>query len=98
MPSWRKRFAEMVADPNPCNYTYGEAAGLLKQLGFTLASKGGTSHRKWRLARSGVPSVIIGLVDRGTGPMKRAYIVQMVKVLRENGLVPEGESGEHDLD
>lgn len=88
MSRWRKRLAAMAADPNPCSYTYDEASGILERLGFALASKGTGSHRKWRLAREGQSPVIVGLVDRGSGPMKTVYIVEMMAALRANNLLP----------
>jgi hypothetical protein len=78
----------MANDPNPCNYTYDDAAGILAQLGFTLASRGGTSHRKWRRKDQGQPAVTIGLVDKGGGPMRKEYILDMIAALRRNNMLP----------
>jgi hypothetical protein len=88
MASWRKRLQVMADDPNPCNYTYDDAAGILSQLGFALASKGGSSHRKWRRKDPGLPAVTIGLVDKGAGRMRKEYILDMIASLRRNNLLP----------
>lgn len=93
MGSWRKRLREMAADPDPRSYTYDEAANILSNLGF-LKAKGGGSHRKFRYSMVNpdspkpVQSVIVGLVEAGSGCLKPAYIVQMVRTLRENNLIP----------
>jgi hypothetical protein len=89
MSSWRKLLARMAADRKPTGYTYDDAATVLARLGFTLASRSGTSHRKWRREVPGKPTVIIGLVDRGNGPIRPVYIVEMIRILRENDLLPE---------
>lgn len=90
MASWRKLLARMAADPKPVSYTYDEAASVLGQLGFALASKGGSSHRKWRREEPGKPTVIIGLVDSGSGEIRKVYILDMIRILRENNLLPDG--------
>jgi hypothetical protein len=90
MSSWRNLLAQMAADHNPCTYSYSDAARVLTRLGFALASRPGTSHRKWRREIGDGRVVIIGLVDRGHGPIKKAYIVDMIAILRENNLLPEG--------
>lgn len=94
MARWQKVLAAMMTDPKPRSYTYQDAAVVLEGLGFTLASRGGGSHRKWRLAlpsqARGSRSVIIGLLERGHGPLPPEYIKDMVRILRENGLLPEG--------
>lgn len=96
--SWRSRLAELMADTKPVNYTYGDVAGLLRRLGFELQpSGGGTSHRKWRLTRDGRPSVWIGLVEKGHGPLPRGYVREVQRVLRDAGLwseEPRGDEGE----
>ena len=88
MGNWRKLLAEMVANKNPCNYRYEQATRVLGHLGFVEAKNSGTSHRKWRLARPGRPTIIIGLVE-GAGPMKKVYILDMVRILQENDLLPD---------
>jgi hypothetical protein len=88
MSSWRKRLQAMVDDPNPCTYTYDDAAGVLSQLGFALASRSGSSHRKWRRKDPGKPAVTIGLVDKGHGPMRKEYILDMIDILSRNNLLP----------
>lgn len=90
MASWRKRLARMAADEKPNGYTYDEAARVLENLGFALASGGGTSHRKWRRKDPGKPAVVIGLMDRGSGTIKKEYILDMMAILRANNLLPEG--------
>ena len=91
MASWRKLLARMVADPNPRSYYYEEAATVLNHLGFALAKPTGGSHRKWRRSletETGRRTVIIGLVERGSGTMKPEYIKDMVAQLRANDLLP----------
>lgn len=96
MASWIKLLRRMVADPRPISYTYDEAALILRHLGFEPPSKPTGSHRKFRLeiedpaADTGRRGIIIGLVENGHGPMKAVYVREMVRVLRENGLLPEG--------
>jgi len=94
MASWRKVLAAMVADSNPRSYTYQQAATVLGHLGFALAKPTGGSHRKWRRAldvpRNAPPrSVIIGLVEKGTGTLKPEYVKDMIRILRENNLLPD---------
>jgi hypothetical protein len=97
MSSWRKRLAMMVADPRPNSYTYDEAATILANLGFKLAGKPKGSHRRWRLAlpdpsvEGGKRTIIVGLVDRGTGPLKPVYIKEMIRTLSANNLLPPEE-------
>lgn len=81
----------MAADGKPSQYTYDDAATVLAHLGFTLASGSGTSHRKWRLKAPGKPAVIIGLLDRGHGHMNQVYVKDMIRILRENDLLPKGD-------
>jgi hypothetical protein len=93
MASWRKLLARMVSDPNPRSFTYEEAASVLGNLGFHLAKPGGGSHRKWRRvveAAEGKRTVIIGLVEKGSGTLRPEYVKDMVRILRENGLLPDG--------
>ena len=80
--------AAMVADSDPRNYTYEDAVKVLKKLDFQLAPSSGTSHRKWRYAKSGSVAVVIGLVDKGSGTLKPYLIRDMVRQLKDNGLVP----------
>lgn len=78
----------MLDDTNPGNYRYDEAVRVLKKLGFTLAPTGDGSHRTWRReVRPGV-TARVGLVDKGHGTLKAVYVVEMLKVLREHGLIP----------
>ena len=96
MASWRKRLARMVADPDPRSYTYEEASGILEHLGFELAKPTSGSHRKFRRAvadpsaPSGKRGVIVGLVQKGAGTLKPKYVLEMVRTLRENNLLPPG--------
>jgi hypothetical protein len=89
----------MVADRNPRSYSYDEVAGVLVNLGFAPPRKGGGSHRKFRIevpdpsSPVGRRGVIIGLVEKGHGTLKPKYITEMVRTLRENGLLPEGVEG-----
>lgn len=88
MPSWRKRLAQMAADDNPNGYTYEEAATVLAALGFGLRrGGGGGSHRSWRKSvtrDNQTSSVVIGLVQKGSGTMKAVYIKDMIAILRES--------------
>ena len=95
MTRWLKRLLGMVADPRPVSYTYAEAAAVLVGVGFELQPHQG-SHRKFRKviddpkAPGGRRTVIIGLVEKGRGPLKPAYIRTMVRTLQENDLLPDG--------
>lgn len=93
MGSWRKLLERMVADPKPRSYSYDEAATVLGQLGFQPKGRGG-SHRKWRKAITEpdgtTRGVIIGLLDTGRGNLPPEYIQDMVQILRENNLLPDG--------
>jgi hypothetical protein len=92
MASWRKLLARMVADTDPRSYSYQEAATVLSQLGFVLAKPTGGSHRKWRrLIENGAErrTVVIGLVERGSGAIKPEYVKDMVQILKENNLLPD---------
>jgi hypothetical protein len=62
-------------------------------LEFTLAKSGGGSHRKWRRvldSDTGKRTVIIGLLQKGSGNLRPEYIKDMVRILRENDLLPDG--------
>ena len=89
MAKWRKVLARMLQDTDPRKYTYDDAAGVLQQLGFTLAPHGDGSHRKWRYRGVEGLVVVIGLVEKGSGTLKPVYIRDMVKQLRDNRLLPE---------
>ena len=95
MPSWEKRLAAMVADPDPRSYTYDEVARILERLAFVV-QKGGGSHRKFRreIADANSPSgrrgIIVGLVQKGHGTLPPKYITEMIRTLRANHLLPDG--------
>lgn len=92
MGSWRKLLVAMAADTDPRGYTYDEAAGILKNLGFSTPQKSGSSHKVWRLALPDGDkerTVRVELVDAGKGKVKPAYIRKMVKILRENHLLAD---------
>jgi hypothetical protein len=93
MTGWRKRLARLLADPRPVGYSYDDVAGLLSRLGFVLRpSRGGSSHRKWRLDRPNRPSVWIGLVE-GHGALPPGYVREVQATLTREGLV-HGEDKE----
>jgi hypothetical protein len=88
VPNWKKALRQMLDNPNPCNYRYEDAARVLRHLRFSEEPNSGTSHRKWRLAPPDRPVVVIGLVKKGGEPMKKVYILTMVRILQENNLLP----------
>jgi hypothetical protein len=95
MAGWKKTLARMLADTDPRNYTYQDAAGVLQRLGFELAPYRDGSHRKWRYRSPVGIVVIVGLIEKGHGKLKPVYIRDMVKQLRDNALLPvELEQGE----
>ena len=85
--------ASMVADPDPRSYSYEDAAKVLSRLDFALTNpKNAGSHRLWRrVLQDGNSrrSVYVGLVQKGTGTLRPEYVKQMVRILRENGLLPD---------
>lgn len=89
----------MLADTNPGNYRYDEVVRILRKLEFTLAPTGDGSHCTWRREiRAGV-TARVGLVEKGHGTLKAVYIVEMLKVLRDHGLIPTDlESADHESD
>jgi len=78
----------MANDPKPVRYTYDDAASILRALGFALAKTSGTSHRRWRIQAPNGRPVTVALVDCGRGPVKSVYIKEMVRLLKENDLLP----------
>lgn len=93
MASWRKLLAAMVADSKPRSYSYEQAATVLSNLDFQLATTSGTSHKRWRRVvedERGRRSVIIGLVKPSRGSVPPEYIQDMVRILRENDFLPDG--------
>ena len=79
----------MLSDSNPVTYTYADASHVLAALGFEVAPHGGGSHRRWRRGLPDGNAIIVGLVEKGSGPLKPYLIRDMVAQLRTNGLVPE---------
>lgn len=98
MGNWRKLLARMASDESPSTYTYDEAAAVLRHLGFELAKHGGGSHRKWRRQAPDGSTIIIGLVESGSGPMKPYLIRDMIDALRRAGLLDEGNDVVEDDD
>ena len=87
--AWRTTLARMLADQNPNSYRYDEAATILRQLGFEMpktSTKG--SHRKWRRRLPDGTTIVIGLVDSGSGTLKPWQIRDMVRQLRDHALIP----------
>ncbi len=82
-----KLLAQILGDTDPRNYTYDDVAKVLRFLDFQEAPHGGTSHRRWRRRLPNGNVVLIGLVDKGHGTLKPVYVREMVKQLRENGIV-----------
>ena len=72
---WKRTLERMLKDTKPTTYTYGDAAVVLQALGFVVAPHGGTSHRKWRALAPAGNSVIIGLVEKGSGTLKPSSFV-----------------------
>jgi predicted RNA binding protein YcfA (HicA-like mRNA interferase family) len=87
LSSWRKLLREMLDDPKPVNYTYEDCTRILLQLGYILATRGGTSHRKWRHPSIGGRSTI-GLLDT-KGCIPREYVIDMLEQLKRNNLIPD---------
>ena len=85
---WKRTLGRMLSDSKPTTYTYDEATNVLRALGFVVAPHGGTSHRKWRAMSPTGNSVIIGLVDKGSGTLKPYLIRELVGQLRANGMIP----------
>jgi len=86
--SWEKLLSRMLTDANPIGYTYDEAALVLRHLDFQLAPHGGGSHRKWRRRSPAGNSVVIGLVEKGSGSLKPYLVRDMIDQLRLHGLIP----------
>ena len=85
---WKRTLERMLKDTKPTTYTYADAAVVLQALGFVVAPHGGTSHRKWRAVAPAGNSVIIGLVEKGSGPLKPYLVRDLVNQLRENDMIP----------
>lgn len=78
----------MLKDASPTTYSYEDAASVLSHLGFVLAPAAGGSHRKWRCKTPDGNTVVVGLVDRGSGTLKAYLIRDMLGQLRDNSLIP----------
>ena len=87
MAQWQKLLARMRQDGRPVGYSYNDAALVLRGLGFALAPHGPGSHRKWRRALVDGRTVVIGLVDRGSGPLKPYLVRDMIAQLQLAGLL-----------
>lgn len=87
MSSWRKLLREMLDDPKPVTYSYDDCTRVLRQLGYLLATRSGTRHRKWRHPEVGGSSTI-GLLDM-PGPQPREYVTAMLEQLKRNNLIPD---------
>lgn len=90
MAKWEKVLRAMLADTNPVNYTYEEAASILERLDFVVAPKSGSSHRKWRRAVSGGNVAYVGLVNKGSGTLAAWQVRDMIAELRKHRLLPKG--------
>ena len=89
MPRWNKLLSRMLRDERPVHYTYANAVLILRALGFVLAPHGPGSHRKWRRVSCDGRTIVIGLVDRGTGPMKAYLVRDMIAQLTLAGLITD---------
>lgn len=76
----------MLDDPKPVNYTYDDCTRVLRQLGFVLATRSGTRHRKWRHAGLGGVATV-GLLDI-PGFLPCEYVTEMLEQLKRNNLIP----------
>lgn len=88
----------MLSDSIPTSYTYSEAASVLTRLGFELAPTAGGSHRKWRRRVDDDTSVIIGLVEKGSGHLKPYLIRDMIVQLQQHDLIPTDLEQGDDVD
>jgi predicted RNA binding protein YcfA (HicA-like mRNA interferase family) len=86
---WIKLLQRMLADAYPVGYTYAEVAAVLAALGFEVAPSRGGSHRKWRLRTDAGNTVIVGLVEKGSGTLKPYLIRDLIAQLRLHGLIPK---------
>jgi hypothetical protein len=85
---WKKLLERMLSDLHPTSYSYEDAAAILAALGFVVAPTSGGSHRKWRFRSEAGNVIVIGLVQKGRGTLKPYLIRDMLKILRESGLIP----------
>jgi predicted RNA binding protein YcfA (HicA-like mRNA interferase family) len=92
MARWRKLLRRMLTDIDPRNYSYDDAASILRNLGFEEARNAGTSHRKWRKRVAG-STVVVGLIA-GHGKQKPGYIRDMIAQLRSAELIPSDIEGD----
>jgi hypothetical protein len=99
MANWEKLLWRMEADTDPRGFTYEDAARVLRGIGFPDPPKRGGSHRAWRLELANGIVARVGLVQKGHGTLKPGYIRDMVKELREKGLIPpQTEDKKDDVD
>lgn len=89
MAQWQKLLARMMADSTPREYTYDDAARVLRQLGFEVRPRASGSHRVWHRRGPAGNLLTVGLVDKGHGTLKPAYIRAMISTLTVNGLIPK---------
>jgi hypothetical protein len=88
MAKWKKTLARMLQDAKLIDYTYEEAAAVLRGLSFDLAPTTSGSHRKWRRRCADGTVVVVGLVEKGTGTLKPYLVRDMLTQLRAHDLVP----------
>ena len=88
MARWKKVLQAMLHDTNPRNYTYEDAALVLFHgLGFAEPPRSDGSYRRWRRRLPNGTVVVVGLVNKGHGTLKPGYIRDLVKAVRDHGLV-----------
>ncbi|MBA3560846.1 MAG: hypothetical protein H0W30_19900 [Gemmatimonadaceae bacterium] len=78
----------MAEHPKPVNYTYDDAARILRHLDFRVSDAEG-SHRVWKRKIDEHTTLRVSLVDSGHGKLKSVYVKKMVQILNAHGLVPE---------
>jgi hypothetical protein len=88
----------MLTDTKLSGYTYKQASAVLVGLGFELAPPRGGSHRKWRRRLDSGHTVVIGLVEAGTGPLKQYLIRDMLWQLQSHKLIPGDLEASNGLD
>lgn len=86
MSQWEKLLHRMANDQKPIGYSYADATRVLGQLGFTLAAMSAGSHRKWS-RKTDKSTIVIELVDDGRATMKAYLIRDMIRQLKDNGII-----------